>query len=385
MKMVVGIGLLFIALLAQVCQAQQQYSLGDIEVNSFPSYTQIRIPVPEGTEYVAGEVKTPPQIIMNLYPVKTNLPYREIAVVDRFIQKISLIKDSENVVKAIVDLNTREYNFNIFSQNEPAFVVVEIGPPRKDIVAALLNLDSIEIEANENLVPLGSWQQVSDEAKERYRIVIDPGHGGKDPGAIGPSGIKEKDIQLPIAHKLAVLLRENLDVEVYLTREGDEFISLDRRTEIANLLKGDLFISIHANAAWDARARGVETFYNSHYPYGEGAEEVAIRENTALAAEGIPSQTKTIIWDLIQNQYRQKSKELSLVVQEKLAEALNLTNRGVKSAPFYVLRGANMPAILTEVGFISNPWEERQLKNVRFQEIIASGIYKGIAIYLNSF
>ena len=212
--MVVGIGLLLIVLLAQVCQAQQQHSLGDIEVNSFPSYTQILIPVPEGTGYVAREVKAPPQILMNLYPVKTNLPYREIIVVDRFVQKISLIKDSESVAKAIVDLNTCEYSFNIFSQNEPMLVVIEIGPPKKDIIAALLNLDSIEIETDENPVPLGSWQQVSDKAKERYRIIIDPGHGGKDPGAIGPSGVKEKDITLPIANKLAVLLRENLKVEV---------------------------------------------------------------------------------------------------------------------------------------------------------------------------
>ena len=264
-------------------------------------------------------------------------------------------------------------------------VVIEIGPPKKDIIAALLNLDSIEIETDENPVPLGSWQQVSDKVKERYRIIIDPGHGGKDPGAIGPSGVKEKDITLPIANKLAVLLRENLKVEVYLTRESDEFIPLDQRTEIANLVKGDLFISIHANAAWDTRARGVETFYNSHYSYGEGAEEVAIRENAALAAEGVPTRIKTIIWDLIQNQYRQESKGLSLVVQEKLVKTLNSTNRGVKSAPFYVLRGANMPAILIEVGFISNPWEERQLKNVQFQELIASGIYKGIATYINSF
>ena len=151
------------------------------------------------------------------------------------------------------------------------------------------------------------------------------------------------------------------------------------------MVKGDLFISIHANAAWDPQVRGMETFYNSHYPYGEGAEKVAIRENIAFTADGLPSKIKNIIWDLIQNQYRQESKELSYIVQEKMVQICEVPNRGVKSAPFYVLRGASMPAILVEVGFISNPWEERKLKNPQFQELVASGIYQGIIAYINSF
>ena len=109
-----------------------------------------------------------------------------------------------------------------------------------------------------------------------------------------------------------------------------------------------------------------------------------MRENAVFGSGDLPSTVKNIIWDLIQNQYRQESKELARIVQEKIVRASNTSNRGVKSAPFYVLRGANMPAILVEVGFISNPWEERKLKNAKFQELIARGIYQGIVTYINS-
>jgi len=385
-KVLLGTGLLFIFLLSQICQAQQDYFLGEVKVNSNPLYTQIHIPIPEGTGYVVGERKDPPQILMNLYPIETNLPFREIVVADKFIQKICLVKDSKSVVKAIVDLNTPEYNFDIFSQEKPKAVVIEIRPPRKDIVTALLEVeDAVGLEAEERSLSFGPWQQVPEKKEGIFRITIDPGHGGKDPGAIGPSGVKEKDITLAIAIKLFNLLKKNSQIEVYLTREDDKFIPLDRRTEIANLVKGDLFISIHANAAWDSQVRGMETFYNSRYAYGEGAEKVATRENIALTSDGLPSTIKNIIWDLIQNQYRQESKELSHIVQEKIVQICEAPNRGVKSAPFYVLRGASMPAILVEVGFISNPWEERKLKNPQFQELVASGIYQGIIAYINSF
>jgi len=383
MKALCGVGLLLFILFVQPCQAGERFFLGSsVRIDSNPTFTQIFIPTPEGTGYVVGELNSPPRIVLNLYPLEMILPREEITVADKFVQTISISEDSKNVAKVEVDLNTHDYNFNIFSQNQPRGIVLEIRPPKKDIITAILNVEAAE--ARENPLSLDSWQRISGEGEGIFTVVIDPGHGGKDPGAVGPSGVMEKDITLQIARKLSKILKQNLKVEVYLTRNGDEFIPLDRRTEMANQIGGDLFVSIHTNAAWDYRARGVETFYNSRYAYGEGAEEVALRENAAFGAE-VPSSVKNIIWDLIQNQYRQESEELARLVQSKIIQTCGVKNRGVKSAPFYVLRGASMPAILIEVGFISNPWQERKLKDSQYQELVALGIYKGIAAYIKSF
>jgi len=365
------------------CQAYEDYSIGKIRAISDLSSTSIFIEVSKNTGYVARELLSPPRIMLNLYPAKVYPPSQEITVNDKFVQKIDLTKDSRNVVKAVVDLKIPEYSFNIFSQNLPSAIVINIRPLGKDIVAQLLNKEGPENTAiySESL-PFSNGNVTTKNKNGIYRIVIDPGHGGKDPGAIGPSGVKEKDITLAIARRLATLLRENLNVEVFLTRDKDEFIPLDTRTEMANLIGGDLFISIHVNAAWDHKVKGVETFYNSQYVYGQGAEEVANRENTIFNSN---AKVKNIIWDLIQNQYRNESKQLAGIVQDNLVSTCNALNRGVKSARFYVLRGINMPAILVEVGFISNSWEEQKLKKPEFQEQISIGIYKGLATYIKSF
>ena len=374
--------------LSPISQAYQDYSIGKIRAVSNPYSTSIFIEVAKNTGYVARELIDPPRIMLNLYPAKLSPPFREIIINDEFVKRIRLARDSINVVKAVVDLKTAEYNFNIFSQPVPSRVVIYISPQKKDIVAQLLTKEEslkdkftyTELSSSE-LLPFSN-KTIPEKKNGIYRIVIDPGHGGNDPGAIGPSGVKEKDVTLAIARRLAKLLRENLDVQVFLTRDTDKFISLDRRTEIANLLGGDLFVSIHANAAWDSKVKGTETFYNSQYVYGEGAEEVATRENAAFSSE---VKVKNIIWDLIQNQYRSESRQLAEIVQNKLVATCSTLNRGVKSARFYVLRGINMPAILVEVGFISNPWEEQKLKTPTFQDNIALGIYKGLASYIKSF
>ena len=274
------------------CNAYQDYQIGEVKVNSGPDLTTVIIPVKKGTGYVVRELTEPPRIVINLYPANLDPPYREIRVSDQFVQKIRLSRDSKNVVKVVIDLNTPDYSFDISLQRESPAVVAEIKSAHEDAIFQLLK--------QEKNSPFRS--ETREDKKGIYCIVIDPGHGGKDPGAIGPSGLKEKDITLQIAKKLKSLLEKNLPVKVILTREGDKYVALDERTEIANMVGGDLFISIHTNAAWDRRVQGVETFYNSQYVYGEGAEEVASRENTVFASETLPSKIKNIIWDLIQNQ-----------------------------------------------------------------------------------
>lgn len=361
-----------------LCQAGE-FSCENISVFSRKNYTQISIPLPEEASYVVAECSTPPGILLNLYPLKIEFGQRKITVFDQFVREILVQKESENIVKTAIFLTTSTYHFNVSSQKKPKTLSVHISTPETpDVISEILPL----AEKKEKDF-ISSILLKPEEKKGVYKIIIDPGHGGRDPGAIGPSGILEKDITLSIAKKLSELLAKNPELEVYLTRESDSFISLDERAQMANKLKGDIFVSIHVNAAWDMQARGVETFYNSHYPYGEGAEEVAIRENASFGSDKISFNVKNIIWDLIQNQFRQESRELAEIIQKEMAKTSGAPDRGVKSAPFYVLRGVGMPAVLVEVGFISNPWEERRLKNERFQENVALGIYNGILNYIS--
>lgn len=146
MKIGVLVCLLPIILLTPVAKAYQESFVGDVRVASEPACTQIFIQVPERTGYVAKDSTSPPRIVLNLYPVKMDLPYKEIPVVDKFIQKICLLRDSANVVKTTVDLNTSKYSFNVYSQTHPSAVVVEVGPLKKDVVQALLGMDNTEVD-----------------------------------------------------------------------------------------------------------------------------------------------------------------------------------------------------------------------------------------------
>ena len=371
-----GLVILFFSLSVMSGLAYQKYAVGEIKSYSSSTYTRLVIEVSPETGYVVRDLLNPPRLIFNLYPANLTPPRREIEIADKFLRKVRLERDSLNVVKMVLDLAGSDYTYNAFSLENPPQLVIDIRESRGDLVAELLKK-----KGDTESLPLEPGREKLEGIK---RIILDPGHGGKDPGAIGPTGLQEKKVTLAVAEKLARLLREKLGLEVYLTRNKDEYLALDVRTEIADQLGGDLFVSIHANAAYSRNANGVETFYNSQYVYGEGAEEVASRENAPLGAE-LPAGARTILWDLIQNAYRSESNELSHVIQEALCQSCGLRNRGVKSARFYVLRGADMPAVLIEIGFISNPWEERKLGNTSFQDKIAQGIFNGLSSYIRVF
>lgn len=365
---------LVLILLTQIAHAYQDYSVGEINVDSRPSGTQITLRLSQETGYVVKDLLNPPRILLNLYPANLISPKSEIKVEDNFVKRIRLEHDSKTVVKVVIDLVKDKCVYDVFLRKDPYRLVINVREPGEDMVADLLKKET----GDEEQVPSPGGMGIQ-------RIVLDPGHGGKDPGAIGPSGVQEKEITLAIAKELSALLKRNLKVEVFLTREDDTFIPLDVRTQIADQLEGDIFVSIHANASWNPAARGTETFFNSRYVYGEEAEEVAMRENSASGVEKISEGAKDILWDLIQNQYRSESNNLSHRVQGELCRACGLIDRGVKSARFSVLRGVKMPAILVEVGFISNPWEEKKLREKDFQFLIAQGIYQGLAKYIKSF
>jgi N-acetylmuramoyl-L-alanine amidase len=223
-------------------------------------------------------------------------------------------------------------------------------------------------------------------------IVLDAGHGGHDSGAVGPGGLQEKDLVLDVSRRVAKLLEEKLDVKVLLSRDADHFVTLRDRTTFANRERADLFVSIHANAHRETASAGVETYFLSSEATDGGARQVAALENSVVQLEKTPGRpsgrfdiVKAILWDLAQSEFQQESSRLAEVVQDSMTQSLRIPNRGVKQAGFYVLGGAAMPAVLIEIGFVTNPKEERRLKDSKYRDEIARAIFSGLAEYRKSY
>jgi N-acetylmuramoyl-L-alanine amidase len=217
------------------------------------------------------------------------------------------------------------------------------------------------------------------------KIVIDPGHGGHGTGTIGPDGLLEKDLVVDVGRRLGKLLETRMGAEVVYTRKDDTFIPLETRTAIANQERADLFVSIHANSSHDQSARGVETYY-LNFTSSPDALEVAAREN-AVSEKSI-HELGDLVKKIALKEKIEESHEFASNVQQALhsglaAKASGIRDRGVKKAPFIVLIGANMPSILAEISFVSNPTDERKLQTPEYRQRIAEALYRGIAKYVS--
>ena len=217
------------------------------------------------------------------------------------------------------------------------------------------------------------------------RIVVDAGHGGHDTGTIGPGGLEEKDLVLDVALRLGKLLEKRLGADVTYTRDDDTFIPLEERTAIANQAQADLFISIHANSSRDPGARGVETYY-LNFTSSKDALEVAARENAA--SEQSIHELQDLVKKIALKDKIEESREFAGDVNWGMHTGMSskgaaVRDRGVKKAPFVVLIGANMPSVLAEISFLSNPKDEQKLKTPEYRQKIAEALYKGIARYAN--
>jgi N-acetylmuramoyl-L-alanine amidase len=225
------------------------------------------------------------------------------------------------------------------------------------------------------------------ESQERWSlrtVVIDPGHGGDEVGALGPGGALEKDVTLAIARKLRSALANRLGIQAFLTREGDQALSLDERAAIANNYKADLFLSIHANASRSQGARGSEVYFLSYHPTDDESRRIALAEGS-LGATGNTtapgSDLALVLWDMAQADHLDESSALASRLQEALAGVTGSEGRGVKQAPFRVLVGATMAAVLVEVAFISHPEEEKLLSSDVYQNKVVTAIVDGVARY----
>jgi len=257
------------------------------------------------------------------------------------------------------------------------------GPPREP-----LYLDSDAIYSDSSVIAALEMGQESPWLDDFDCIVIDPGHGGRDPGAVGYSGTFEKDRALEIA----LLVRDILnirkpDLEVIMTRSTDCYVSLGARTRLANFVKADLFISIHCNAAVNSSANGFETFFLSR-ARTDDSRAVEMLENSVIefdeehdsASYGFQDDALSfLLADIAQNIYLERSSSLAVEIQDSMRERFTENvSRGVKQAGFYVLRGALMPSVLVEIAFISNPGEERMLQSLDFRLASAEAIVDAV-------
>lgn len=261
-----------------------------------------------------------------------------------------------------------------------------VPQPRSADALSPAEADTVGVQANAASAQRLPTSMVRALGLKINRIVIDAGHGGHDSGTLGPAGLEEKDVVLDVALRLGSLLKQRLGADVIYTRTDDTFIPLETRTAIANQAQADLFISVHANSSSDPETRGVETYY-LNFTSSADALEVAARENS-VSDESIHQLSDLVKKIALQDKINE-SREFASDVEESLYSGLEqgnpgLKDRGVKKAPFVVLIGANMPSILAEISFLTNPEDAQELRRPAYRERIAEALYRGVARYVSS-
>jgi N-acetylmuramoyl-L-alanine amidase len=340
--------------------ARAGVALQELRYRSYPSFT--RIVVETGAAVVYAAVPGPGEVRVRLLRLALDRARVE-EIADGLVREVRLEPDGDAAVLRVV-LDGKAGEVKTFSLEDPFRMVLDLYRPR-------------ESSGGKPGVP---------PVHPLRLIVLDAGHGGHDPGATGPSGLMEKDVVLDVTKRVARLVEDGLGVKVALTRSTDVFVPLRERTSFASRQRADLFVSIHANAHPRAVSEGVEVYFLSSEASDSQARHTAALENEAIQLESPASRQKSellrsILWDLAQSEFQQESSVMAETVLDSMTNSLNLVPRGVKQAGFYVLGGAPMPAILIELGFVTNRKEERRLATPAYRAALARAIYTGLAEY----
>jgi N-acetylmuramoyl-L-alanine amidase len=357
---------------------------------SNPNYTRVVIDADQEASYYHHllkkdpSLKKPQRLYVDLSKSRLGEHIRKsIPIHDDLLIDARAGQYTSDSVRVVVDIKSFK-TYKIFSLKDPFRIVIDVwGTKTAKAPEAPQPSDTVKKDGK---IPAGSLAKQL--ALGVRRVVIDPGHGGKDYGAPGYlKGVHEKTVSLQIARKLAKKIKAELGLEVILTRNQDRFLTLEERTAFANTKSADLFISIHTNASRDRRAYGIETYF-LNLATDEEAIRVAAMEN-ATSTKNI-SDLQKILYDLMQNAKINESSRLAAYVQSSTIRHLKnkrysrIKSKGVKQAPFYVLLGAQMPSILIETSFISNARECKRLVSPKFQERLAEGIVEGIRRYIKA-
>lgn len=361
-------------------------SVNGLRFWSNPRYTRVVIDADKDTVFSYHELRAdpsigkPPRIYIDVHKSRLGKGLnRVVPINDNLLKDARAGQYAADTVRVVVDIKSFK-TYKIFSLKNPYRIVLDVwGEEDKGSSPQV----TPPINVGKGKMPPGAIAKQL--ALGVRRIVIDPGHGGRDYGAPGYiKGMHEKHVVLEISKRLQKMIRTQLKCEAILTRSKDRYLSLEERTAFANTKDADLFISIHTNASRDRRAYGIET-YILNLATDDEAIRVAAREN-ATSTRNI-SDLDTILVSLMNNAKVSESSRLATYVQESMSKGLkskykHIRNKGIKQAPFYVLLGANMPSILIETSFISNPRESKRLNTAAYQERLCQGIINGIKRYI---
>lgn len=349
--------------------------VSEVKAWSSPDYTRVAVTLSRPVGYRETELpaagEQPRRLAVDLSPAQLEGKAVARPVGDAQVERVRAAQHDADTVRVVLDLAGGQ-DYELFRLEDPPRVVVDVGareaapPARAPPVAS----------APEDEGGTGPLRPIR-------RVVVDAGHGGHDPGAIGPHGVREKDVTLAMARRLKRRL-ERVGFQVVLTRRDDRFLGLDERTALANTARGDLFVSLHANAHPRRDRGGIETYF-LNVTDDRYAARLAARENglVDVAAEATPQVTR-ILSDLDATRSAGPSRQLATLVQRELVSRVRanvgeVRDLGVKHALFYVLLGARMPAVLVEAAFVSNRREERRLASAPYQEQVAEGVTRAIA------
>jgi N-acetylmuramoyl-L-alanine amidase len=337
--------------------AMQAVSLDELRVRSYPSFTRVVLETSQAVQYRV-EQSGPREARIRVTGLRSDARTEEIR--DGLIADVRVERAGRDVLLRVL-FEGQSGEVKAMTLLDPYRLVLDFMRPADETTKE-------RVQA----APLRS-------------IVLDAGHGGQDTGAVGPSGLTEKELVLDVTRRVAKLVEEQLKIKVLLTRDDDNLVTLRDRTTLANRARADLFVSIHANAHRNV-VSGVETYFLSSEATDNAARQVAALENSVIELEapsprGRTDFVKAILWDLAQSEFQTESSRLAEIVQDSMTQSLRIPNRGVKQAGFYVLGGAAMPAVLIEIGFVTHPQEERRLRETRYRDEIARAIFAGLVEY----
>lgn len=392
---------------------------------SLQDVTRIAIEATGELNYQWDRLSNPDRVFFDLHEARQTISKQKLHVIpvgDARVRQIRVAQNRPRIVRVVIDLEGR-HDLTVFRLSNPSRLMVEVRAPAP---AAEISREPApnpatpapgEAAAAPAAPLLGrSPEKAPEQAAQRRaveepppakpalrnrgggtsltralglkmgKVVIDPGHGGRDTGTIGPTGLMEKDVVLDVAKRLARLVEERLGAEVVLTRTEDVGVPLEARTELANQEKADLFLSLHVNSSRYPGVNGVETFY-LNLTRSQADLEVAARENAG--SNKSLHQLVELVQKIALDDKIQESRDFAAHMQNALYRLAReqdprARNRGVKKAPFVVLIGAQMPSVLVELGFISNPAEERLMRDDNYRQKMAEALYAGIAAYAST-
>ena len=347
----------------------------------------VAIDLKDPVQYEAHRLSKPERIYFDLHDtaLAPGLFGKTIEIGDALLVRIRIAQPMPGVSRVVLETKGGS-NFSVSLESNPYRLLVQVRHPGATAQpAAKINLFTPNSVAQGNKQLASSHQGLSDRQAAlvpmhalKLRLALDAGHGGWDLGTVGRRGLMEKDLVLDIVERLGKLVENGLDAEVVYTRNDDTYVALEKRAEIANLSRADLFVSVHANYSASSTARGVETYYTHTY----SSLHARTRETDSAAGTA-----QNVSWTNVDIREKvQESRRVASSVQRELYEMLKINNsgirdRGVKEAQYVVLTGTSMPAILAEVSFVSSPADENNLQSSSYRQRIAEALYKGIARY----